>query len=214
MNKLIFSLIVLVIAGCHVSPTGEESKDEILFPPNKNLSVAEILHEQKIKSLHFYQWDSMWTENHFSVYFLNWEVYLDSKHIRTVEYSYDSQPAMITVFDLEKWNLWQYSPIYNKYYPNYAPPDTFLAFEATVKRYITTQFSYKGISEGFEDINNYRCHLTRDSLNNKEWIWVQHGLPIKYSMTYYPEGISIQHRKELKNIEIDAVFSDSIFIKP
>lgn len=215
MKKLLI-IISLLISSCqnNYSPTEEELKSDILFAPDRNLSVSEILDIQKIETLHFFQWDSIWFENHFQSYALKWEVYLDSKHIRTVEYyNYDNIPSVITVIDVEKWNIWQYSLTYKKY-TNLSFPDTMDAFENTGKRYITSKLVSNLTSVGFENILDNKCHVVKDSSGDKEWIWVQHGLPIKSEYTDYPEGIKIKHINELKNIEINSAFPDSIYLKP
>ena len=216
LKLIIYLTIFLLFNSCkkNVSPISSEQENGIIYPPSKELSVSEILNIQNIHSLHFIQLDSVSINNMAGgEYSISWEIFLDSKHLRTVQYLPDEQPWIVTVIDLKEWNVWQYSFTINNYIA--IPfPDTLLAFESIAKKHITSRL-YSGL-EGirYDYFNEYYCHIVSDSLENTEWIWMKYGLPIKWETTFYPDGIKVNAHRKLVDIEINQEFPDSIFIKP
>jgi hypothetical protein len=214
--KFLSIIFFLVISACQkdFSSLSDKSNIEILYPPDKNLSVSEILNIQKIRTLHFTQWDSIIVNDQpTDGYSKSWEIYLDSNHIRTVQYLPEEQPWIVTVIDLEEWIVWQYSLVSN-IYMNILFPDTIIAFEQIAKKHLTSRLISDLMSDRYEFIEEYYCHVVKDSVENQEWIWVKHGLPIQWETTNYPDGIKVNAHWKLKEIEINSSFTDSIFIKP
>jgi len=213
LNILSF-MITLIFLSCQkdFSPVNEDSK--ILFAPDKNLPVKEILNRQRIKTIHFTQWDSIVVNDQPAYgYSISWDVYLDSKHIRTTQYLTEGYPWIVTVIDLEKWKVWQYSHTINSYI-ELAFPDTLVAFETIAKPYITSKLISNLRGDGFEYIDGYYCHVVKDSKANKELIWIKHGFPVQWEITSYPDGIKVKAYRRLHDIEINIDLPDSIFIRP
>ncbi len=216
LKPIIYYTIFFLFTGCkiNVSPISTEQENKIIYPPSKDLSVSEILKIQNINSLHFIQYDSVSINNRpGGEYSISQEIFLDSKHIRTVQYLPGERPWIVTVIDLEEWNVWQYSLTFNDYIA-ISFPDTLRAFEVISKKHITSRL-YPGLkSIRYEYLDEYYCHLVSDSLKNIEWIWLKHGLPVKWETTFYQDGIKVNAHGKLVNIEINQEFPDSIFIKP
>jgi hypothetical protein len=214
INKIfLLGIVITVFFSCEKDISSVSDKN-IPFPPDKNLSVSDILKYQKIESLHFTQWDSISINNKpDDGYSIAWEVYLDSEHIRSVQYYTDGRPWIITVIDLEKWNTWQYD-LMLKVYDKIQFPDTIMAFENITKRHLISRLTSNLESIKYIYLGNYYCHLVKDSLENVEWIWTEHGLPIKWETTNYPDGIKVNAHRILKDIEINKDFPDSLFTKP
>ena len=217
MIKITFTILFfLLLISCErsFSPIVNDSQDEILFAPDKDLSVAKILQLQKISTIHFVQWDSVIVNDNIPTEaHIGYELFLDNQHLKTIQFFPDNEPWIQTIIDLENWDVWQYNLKSNTFI-ELSFPDTLLAFELISKRYIASKLYSECESVRFDLFYDNKCHVVSDSLGNIEWIWVNHGLPIKWQITNEYDGLTVEVNRELREIDINLVFPDSLFIRP
>jgi len=208
---LIFIIVLIFSCNRNIS-TISDSQEELLHSIDSELSVADILKLQKIESLHFNEYVSTKTDGELSN--TSSEVFIETFRFRK-NYLSNNEIIAIYVFDLIKWDFWFYK-FHDQSYVEFGYRDTLKTFELNLKPHITSKIHNPVKSVKMEYFEGKKCHVVTDSLGNVEWIWVKHGLPVKWKKSYIikPAGIHIEINGELRGIEVNTILNDSLYIRP
>ncbi len=208
-TRLIISVLSLGISlfafsSCN-SPTGPDN-----FPmpaPSRDLSAHEIFAAEGITSIHFVVYDSVvvngQSDSSFAPIF---EVYFDSTHEKFMQY-----PSNITVYDLKKGIAW------NDYeghltYPQLPNLDT--AYNQDVQAYLGSWFTQSPPFLKTEVILGKVCNVFGDSGGYREWVWVDHRLPIQRGGGTVHYDVTQTTVTQYRVLEVNVPFSDSLFEPP
>jgi hypothetical protein len=176
----------------------------------RTLPASQIMAEEGITSLHFlyYQWYDSADGGSISDTSLIDEYYVDSLYFKITEYD-QGKIIAITAIDAARNVQWSYVPVlqtvsYDSGY-NMRP-----AVDYMIQAFLGSSLKPTASNLRSEYIDEQLCDVYQDPTGYMEWIWREHRFPLQ-SRGLDDFGI-FTLRKQI--IEMNAVFSDSLFLPP
>jgi hypothetical protein len=180
--------------------------------PSRDLPAREILAREDIFSIHFFLYDSTVVENRtYSPFRLSFEYYIDTNHLKIVQYYQGEYRWNISVYNLSKNQSWNY---FEGKLTFGTVPDLNRAYETTVQGLLGSLLKPPIKYLRTERITDMLCDVFSDSSGREEeWVWPLHNLPIQRRRAGGSEVFQIT-TEQWRDLEINIAFPDSVFLPP
>ena len=199
---------LLVISSCNKinSPLNETP----IAPPSASLPYQQIMKLQGISSLHYVLCDSVVVNGvpkDSSLVPID-EYYVDSMHVKLIQYYFDNHYWNVTVYDLRKNIVWNYysGKVTYPQLPNWP-----VAFEQSVQSCLGSNLRSSPVFLRTEYVDTRLCNVFTDSTGLQEWVWPEHLLPIQQRGFGSQRSIYQISTTRKIIIDINVPFADSIF---
>jgi hypothetical protein len=139
---------------------------------------------------------------------------IDTLRFKLDEYYADQTPGFnITVYDLKTSTAWN---LYSGKVTDPHVPNLLVAYEQMVQYTLGSSLKnpYRLVAQEF--VGGVRCNVFEDSTGYKEWVWIEHPIPIqRFSPgTLRRDGIFQISTVQLRDLVINVSLPDSIFMPP
>lgn len=182
--------------------------------PAKTLPAREIMRLQGLNSIHFAIYDSSIVNG--DIYYAPAgysEYYIDTSRIKIIEYNQASGSRNIRVYDMNKGIVWK---SINGKVENLSISMEYISelYRTEIQPVLGNGLEGPLNFTGQGHIENMRCNIFEDTRGFQEWVWINHRLPVRYIRTWNYDNISQTTYIQIRDIEVNKKFSDSIFVLP
>jgi hypothetical protein len=162
---------------------------------------------QGITSIQFVDYDSAVYYGHPDSSFCGSNGWcIDTSRAKHDQYLFGKRGWEVTVYDLTQDTVWSYETRRRTYQ---LVPSVRCAFEILVQDALGSYLKGPIRFIGNESIQGRLCNIFEDSTGFREWIWIEHSLPIQRRQDR-PHVAFVQKR----DIVINRAFTDSVFLLP
>ena len=203
--------LLCLLQSCNHQPTQPAQPVEQSAPlVFRTLPASQIMAEEGITSVHFlyYLWYDSADGASISDTSLIDEYYIDSLHFKIMEYD-QGKVFSITTIDAARNDQWSYNSNSQKVWYdsgyNMRP-----AVDDMIQAFLGSSLKPTASNLKSEYIEQQLCDVYQDPTGYMEWIWREHRFPLQ-SRSRDDIGIYTL-RKQI--IEMNAAFSDSLFLPP
>ena len=136
---------------------------------------------------------------------------IDQNHIKIDQHYLGTPGWNVTVYDLQRnmaWNCYEGHLTYQQL------PNLYGAYEGYIQGMLGSHLRRPIQFLGIETIQGRVCNVFSDSTGYREWVWVQHNLPVQGRSEGYYNNLHQISVTQKRRIVVNLAFPDSVFLPP
>jgi hypothetical protein len=182
--------------------------------PENTLPANKIMRLQGIASIHCIICDSSIVNGHTeNASVAKTEYYIDQSRLKKIQYVAGNSGRNITVYDIGKKLSWEST---SGKAANINTDIEYIknAYNHEIRQILGSQLEEPLQYVGKENMGSILCDVFEDKSGFQEWVWHNYLLPVQYKRAWNYDNLCKRTFLQMRNIDLNQKFPDSIFDKP